>query len=238
MWLTALFTQFGVGAPPPPSCEVPPPLCAERMRSGRRGAVPSGQCRLTVCSSCSQALAIAASLESVSMIGEPSAPSRANSCKPGPDRGRLRKQPLDVLGTDRLHIGDRAVAEMGEFVRRQAADSCPFALVIFHTFPAALQDPPSTRTQRQSRAEILIFFTMRSGCGRTRSMESKPWARSAPRTCMPSASRKLRWNCRAAMPRCRYSRVLSSCWRPRMASWLSSMRDLDLVLGESRPPRG
>ena len=27
---------------------------------------------------------------------------------------------------------------------------------------------------------------------------------------MPSASRKLRWNCRAAMPRCRYSRVLSS----------------------------
>ena len=41
------------------------------------------QCRLTVSSSFSQALAIAASLESVSMIGDPSAPSSANNVSPG-----------------------------------------------------------------------------------------------------------------------------------------------------------
>src|SRR6202161_3783171 len=39
---------------------------------------------------------------------------------------------------------------------------------------------------------------------------------------MPSASTKVRWNGRAAMPRWMYCRDLSSSWRPRMTSWLSS----------------
>src|ERR1700733_15760581 len=32
----------------------------------------------------------------------------------------------------------------------------------------------------------------------------------------PVCKKKPRWNCRAAMPRCKYSRVLSSCCRPRI----------------------
>ena len=46
-------------------------------------AISRGQCRVTVSSSFSQALAIAASLESVIMIGDPSAPSSANNFSPG-----------------------------------------------------------------------------------------------------------------------------------------------------------
>jgi len=60
--------------------------------------------------------------------------------------------------------------------------------------------------------------TIRSACGRTRSIDSNPFFRSAPSTSMPSASTKVRWNWRAAMPRWRYWRLLSSCCRPRITS--------------------
>ena len=61
--------------------------------------IGAGQCTLTVCNSFCQALAIAASLESVSMIGEPSAASKANSCKPGRIAGAWGK------GAERLRTG-------------------------------------------------------------------------------------------------------------------------------------
>ena len=64
------------------------------------------------------------------MIGEPSAPSRANSLTPGADRRRLRKETRNVLGIDRLHIGERAVAQMGEFLRRQSQRPCRLQFVI------------------------------------------------------------------------------------------------------------
>ena len=39
--------------------------------------------------------------------------------------------------------------------------------------------------------------------GLAKSIESSPFLKSAFWTSMPSASTKVRWNCRAAMPRCR-----------------------------------
>ena len=67
------------------------------------------------------ALAIAASRLSVSMIGVPSAACSANSFRPGCDLRHLREQRVHVLGTDRLHVGDLPVAEMGERFRRDFA---------------------------------------------------------------------------------------------------------------------
>ncbi len=53
-------------------------------------------------------------------------------------------------------------------------------------------------------------------------MDSNPSLRSADFTSMPSANTNVRLNWRAAMPRWMYCRDLSSSWRPRMLSWLSS----------------
>src|SRR5579859_535305 len=66
---------------------------------------------------------------------------------------------------------------------------------------------------------ILTVRTRVSGRGRCRSICSKPLSIVAFLTSIPSASTKARWNCRAAMPRCRKIRFgSSSAWRPRMTS--------------------
>src|SRR5271166_4310548 len=111
------------------------------------------------------------------------------------ERGRLRKDARNVFRIDRLDIGERAVAKLSELLRRQVKR-------LFHcgshlpSFPAVVTSPGA----HQSRAMTWIFLTIRSGCGRMRSIDNSPCARSAPRTCMPSARRKPRWNWRAAMP--------------------------------------
>src|SRR5215468_2428543 len=54
------------------------------------------------------------------------------------------------------------------------------------------------------------------------SIDSSPLSSRAPATSMPSASMKARWNCRAAMPRCRKTRSVSSVCLPRTVSWFST----------------
>ena len=75
---------------------------------------------------------------------------------------------------------------------------------------------------------------MRSGCGRTRSIDNNPFFRSAPDTSMPSASTKVRWNWRAAMPRWMYS----PAFVVRLATANNELallyRDIELVAGETR----
>src|SRR5262249_3643330 len=66
------------------------------------------------------------------------------------------------------------------------------------------------------------FRTRRSRSRPPRAMHNRPALRSADLTSMPSARTNERLNCRAAIPRCRNSRALSSSWRPRITSWLSS----------------
>ena len=64
-------------------------------------------------------------------------------------------------------------------------------------------------------------------------MESSPFFKSAPSTSIPSASTKVRWNWRAAMPRWRYCRVLSSCCRPANEELAFLDRDVELIAGEA-----
>src|SRR5438105_3243691 len=130
---------------------------------------------------------------------------------------RLREQALHVLQADRLDVGNLAAAEARKGFRR---DGGQLVLFVGHWPSTPFWSSP---VLRQSCCLMAIVFTTRSGSGRARSIDSSPFLRSAPSTSMPSASTKVRWNCRAAMPRCRYCRALSSCWRPRMTSWLSSM---------------
>ena len=185
-----------------------------RRRSGRvtRAEGPRqpshAQWTLTVSRSCSCALAIAAAFESVSMIGCPSAESSAHSFSPGASSRRLREQRMHVLGAHRPEIGDLAAAEPRESVLRHGLDGVVARHFALHP--------------GQSRDVIGTFRIVRSGSGRTRSIDRSPSFRSAPVTSMPSASTKVRWNCRAAIPRWRYSRAPSSLCRPLTVSSFSS----------------
>ena len=81
----------------------------------------------------------------------------------------------------------------------------PGSLSTTRTFPLPWPLLPLARL-------IWMVFTRTSGCGRARSMCSSPLSSHAPFTSIPSASTNARWNCRAAMPRCRKTRP-----------WLSSV---------------
>src|ERR1051326_5483436 len=140
------------------------------------------------------------------------------------DMRRLRKQCRNVLGTDRLHIGNLSAAQMGEIF----GGNRDFILGTIHYVChgprlLTLLTASSPCGFHYSHSLIAIDLTMRSGCGRARSIDSNPFFKSAPKTSIPSASTKMRWNCRAAMPRWMYWRLLSSFCRPRMTSWLSSI---------------
>ena len=66
------------------------------------------------------ALASAASRESVRTSGLPLAPSSAKSCIPGSMTLRhLREDRAQILGSDRLQIGNEALAEMLELLLGQ-----------------------------------------------------------------------------------------------------------------------
>src|SRR6185437_468138 len=141
---------------------------------------------------------------------------------------RLRKQAGDVFGADRLHVSEAAVTEMRERVLRDLRISGGFdhMFVGGHGPRLLLYELPVESCysfRHSSCSEIAIVLTIRSGSGRARSIDSNPFLRSALKTSMPSASTKVRWNWRAAMPRWRYCRLLSSCCRPRITNWLSSI---------------
>src|SRR5207249_4398223 len=63
--------------------------------------------------------------------------------------------------------------------------------------------PPVISPPVISPPVIWIVRTRLSTSGRTKSMWRSPLSNRAPRTSMPSARTKERWNWRAAMPRCR-----------------------------------
>src|SRR4029079_12059864 len=139
------------------------------------------------------------------------------------DLRRLRKQSRHVLGTDLLYIGDMALAKMGQRLERNL-----FRLErhthITHGLDSSMRLSGRVRSSfHYSCSLIAIVLTTLSGSGRARSIDNSPFFRSAPNTCIPSASTKVRWKCRAPLPRWMYCRALSSCWRPRITSWFSSM---------------
>src|SRR5215213_3731079 len=140
---------------------------------------------------------------------------------------RLREHGRHVLGADGLDVSNLAAAKQRQSLRRDFADSDfvgghGVVLVVSHGPRLLSICDCRVLVASQSLSAMLMVFTTRSGSGRARSIDNSPFFRSAPSTSMPSASTKVRWNWRAAMPRWRYCRDLSSTCRPRMSSWLSS----------------
>src|ERR1700738_5132303 len=139
------------------------------------------------------------------------------------DLRRLGKQPRHVLGTDLLHIGDMAFAQARQ---RLGGDACGFKhnITFSHGLDSSVRLSGRVRYSfHYSCSLIAIVLTIFSGSGRASSIDNSPFFKSAPSTCIPSASTKVRWKWRAAMPRWMYCRALSSCCRPRITSWFSSM---------------
>src|ERR1700676_4864497 len=139
------------------------------------------------------------------------------------DLRRLGEQPRHVLGTDLLHIGDMALAQGRQ---RLQGDALRFKrnITFSHGLDSFVRLSGRVRYSfHYSCSLIAIVLTILSGSGRARSIDNSPFFRSAPSTNIPSASTKVRWKWRAAMPRWMYCRALSSCWRPRITSWFSSM---------------
>ncbi len=187
-----------------------------------------------MCRSCARALANTVSRESASMIGAPLAESRANRSSPGSrpaPAGRSGALPRTGSGGHRrcaLRRGRRD-PPAGKPMRRGRRGSevrCSIQTWM-PSFEAERRSRPQMATEEyepdvvtapdainlsrdQSRARMSIRRTTRSGSGRTRSMERRPFERSAPSTSIPSAKRKTRWNWRAAMPRWRKWRSRSS----------------------------
>src|SRR6266704_6473624 len=139
------------------------------------------------------------------------------------DLRRLGEQPRHVLGTDLLHIGDMALAQGRQ---RLGGDACIFEhyITFSHGLDSSVRLSGRVRYSFHYSCSLMaIVLTIFSGSGRARSIDNSPFFKSAPKTCIPSASTKVRWKWRAAMPRWIYCRALSSCWRPRITSWFSSM---------------
>src|SRR3979490_1507045 len=139
------------------------------------------------------------------------------------DFRRLGKQPRHVLGTDLLHIGDMALAQGRQ---RLGGDACIFEpnVTFSHGLDSSVRLSGRVRYSfHYSCSLIAIVLTIFSGSGRASSTDNSPFFKSAPNTRIPSASTKVRWKWRAAMPRWMDWRALSSCWRPRITSWFSSM---------------
>ena len=140
-----------------------------------------------------------------------------------------------VLGADRPDIGDLAVAEMRERFGRDVGQSRRGRHSLFMALDSSYLSTLSSPARfHHSWSVIAIVLTTRSGSGRARSIDSNPFFKSAPNTSMPSASTKVRWNWRAAMPRWRYCRALSSCCRPRMHELVLLDGHVELVAGEAR----
>ena len=83
-------------------------------------------------------MAIAASFEVGQHDGRAVGAEQSEQLDAGAKLGRLREETGHVLGVDGLHIGDRAVAQMGEFLRRQRQ-----GFVVFHSHRFPLSGGPS-----------------------------------------------------------------------------------------------
>ena len=116
-----------------------------------------------------------------------------------PKLGPAKLVPVETSPVEIDSEADFAFAEMREVVLRQRRAD------VFQSHGDTPWSPVRGESRRLSYSgtEMLIFFTIRTGSGRTRSTESRPLRSSAPRTFMPSARTNVRWNWRAAMPRCR-----------------------------------
>src|SRR5882762_1755188 len=140
------------------------------------------------------------------------------------DLRRLGEKPRHVLGTDLLHIGDMALAQGRQRLRGDGGGGLKRNISFSHGLDSSVRLSGRVRYSfHYSCSLIAIVLTTFSGSGRARSIDNSPFFKSAPSTCIPSASTKVRWKWRAAMPRWMYCRALSSCWRPRITSWFSSM---------------
>src|SRR5690606_39517232 len=141
-----------------------------------------------------------------------------------------RELALQFRGIHLAHVGDGPFANMGKLLRSHRY----LAFVVGHVsllFRWPLMEPTHSRASGSGKGSSLHSFTemsirrtSRSGSGRSRSIAKRPFLNSAPSTRMPSASTNTRWDCREAIPRCRYSRSVSSFCRPRTINWFSSMR--------------
>src|SRR3954453_8512940 len=100
---------------------------------------------------------------------------------------RLRKHRLDVLGADRLDVGDLAAAEQRQRFRRDIADG---DFVVGHFIVHVGTHGPRLLSiyvcrvliVSQSLSTMLMVLTIRSGSGRARSIDSSPFFKSAPST--------------------------------------------------------
>src|SRR5215471_8209584 len=101
----------------------------------------------------------------------------------------LRKQCLNVFGSDRLNISNAAVAELSQRFRRH------FELVfttVHIVHGARLLSYSVESFPRQSDCLIDIDLTTRCGSRRTKSIDNSPFFRSAPDTSIPSANTNVR----------------------------------------------
>src|SRR5262249_3011228 len=110
------------------------------------------------------------------------------------DFGRLRKQHGDLLGADRLDVGNLAVTELRERFGRDV-DGGPMVGCRLHG-PRLLSyyNRVESCAVQSLRSTMEIVLTTRSGSGRTRSIANSPFFRSAASTSIPSASTNVRWN--------------------------------------------
>src|SRR6266478_2531685 len=114
-----------------------------------------------------------------------------------------------------LDIGDVLHAEERQLFCRHMSNSFTLVHRILSTALAARSwvsaraplggrwESPAISPPAISPLAISIVRTRLSTSGRTKSMWRSPLSSRAPRTSMPSARTKERWNWRAAMPRCR-----------------------------------
>ena len=142
----------------------------------------SCQCTLTGSSSWLQALAT----RGLTRVGEHDRRAvggmQREQLDAGRDFRRLRKQLGDVLGTDRLDVSKTAVAEMRQCLLRDQPDGSVFGSICLSLVMALdsfliqrlTRSSPASRV-RHSCSLIEIVFTIRSGCGRTRSIDNRPF---------------------------------------------------------------
>src|SRR5262245_22193904 len=125
-----------------------------------------------------------------------------------------------ALEGDAAQIGEILQPQQSQALRRDLPDVVRYCVHEFCFFRAV---PPVTATSPLPAVPFRIGI-VRTGCsitGRTTSIDNRPFASSAPDTSRPSARTKLRWNWRAAMPRCRKMRSACSFCLPRMLNWFA-----------------
>src|ERR1700722_5797889 len=150
------------------------------------------------------------------------------------DLRRLRKQFRYILGTDLLHIGDMAFAQARQ---RLGGDISRFKhnINFSHGLDSSVRLSGRVRYSfHYSCSFMAIVLTIFSGSGRARSIDNNPFFRSAPSTCIPPASTKVRWKWRAAMPRWMYCRAFVVLLAALSSELVFLTRYIELVASKTR----